>query len=410
VYRNILWKTLLKQLSVLAVWILLVSVGASATETTVVGIRVGEHLNTTRIVVDLTQPTGSKIYSSTNPNKVTFELSTAKRSPTIATELQGRLIKSIRLLNMESGGLRIVLETSTAVRIHNAFNLPRQGSNHDRLVVDLTPASSRIKNTDAASQAKHAQSTNRVPKKRPKAAENGLIPLIVLDAGHGGVDPGAIGAMGTLEKDVTLAVALEIRKELLKSGRYRVSMTRKSDRFIKLRDRVAWARIEKADIFLSIHADSIGKTKVRGASAYTLSETASDAEALALAERENRSDIIVGIDLSEESDVVSGILIDLAQRETMNLSANLANKLILSLGKATRLLEGSHRHAGFAVLKAPDIPSVLLELGYLSNSHDEKILASSRLRAPIVHAIVSGIDSFFEDPLLADHIEAQTLP
>ncbi len=409
-YRNILWKTLLKQLSVLAVWILLVSVGASATETTVVGIRVGEHLNTTRIVVDLTQPTGSKIYSSTNPNKVTFELSTAKRSPTIATELQGRLIKSIRLLNMESGGLRIVLETSTAVRIHNAFNLPRQGSNHDRLVVDLTPASSRIKNTDAASQAKHAQSTNRVPKKRPKAAENGLIPLIVLDAGHGGVDPGAIGAMGTLEKDVTLAVALEIRKELLKSGRYRVSMTRKSDRFIKLRDRVAWARIEKADIFLSIHADSIGKTKVRGASAYTLSETASDAEALALAERENRSDIIVGIDLSEESDVVSGILIDLAQRETMNLSANLANKLILSLGKATRLLEGSHRHAGFAVLKAPDIPSVLLELGYLSNSHDEKILASSRLRAPIVHAIVSGIDSFFEDPLLADHIEAQTLP
>ncbi len=409
-YRNILSKIPPKQLSILAVWILLVSVGASAADTTVVGIRVGEHLNTTRVVVDLTQPTGSKIYSSTNPTKVIFELSTAKWSPTITTELQGSLIKSIRLSKIESGGLSITFETAGAVRIHNAFNLPRQGSNHYRLVVDLTPASSPPKNIDGVSQTKYAQSTNRVPKMRPETRAHRLTPLIVLDAGHGGVDPGAIGAMGTLEKDVTLAVALEIRNELLKLGRYRVSMTRKSDRFIKLRERVAWARIEKADMFLSIHADSIGKTRVRGASAYTLSETASDAEALALAERENRSDIIAGIDLSEESDVVSGILIDLAQRETMNLSANLANKLILSLGKATRLLEGSHRHAGFAVLKAPDIPSVLLELGYLSNSDDEKILASSRLRAPIVRAIVSGIDSFFNDPLLIDHTEAQTLP
>jgi N-acetylmuramoyl-L-alanine amidase len=220
---------------------------------------------------------------------------------------------------------------------------------------------------------------------------------VVLDAGHGGVDPGAIGATSTYEKDITLAMAREVRRQLEATGRYRVVMTRDSDVFVQLRDRVAKARSAQAELFVSIHADSIGSRDTRGASIYTLSETASDAEAAALAARENRADIIGGVDLSSERnrEVVS-ILIDLAQRETMNLSAALAGILVEELGRDIQLIPNNpHRFAGFAVLKAPDVPSVLVELGYLSNRHDEKLLTRPHHRGKVAGAIVRAIDHYF---------------
>jgi N-acetylmuramoyl-L-alanine amidase len=229
----------------------------------------------------------------------------------------------------------------------------------------------------------------------PRRAETKHV--IALDAGHGGVDPGAIGIGGTFEKDVTLGMAREIRRQLEASGRYKVVLTRDEDIFVRLRDRIARARAGGADLFVSIHADSMRNKETRGASIYTLSEHASDDEAAALAARENRSDIIAGVDLSHENKEVMSILIDLAQRETMNHSAILAGLLVDELGREIPLISiKPHRFAGFAVLRAPDLPSALIELGYLSNRADEQLLTRPHQRAKVAASIVRAIDHFFD--------------
>lgn len=221
-------------------------------------------------------------------------------------------------------------------------------------------------------------------------------PVIVLDPGHGGVDPGAIGIGGTHEKDITLAMAREIRRQLEATGKYRVVLTRDQDVFIRLRDRIAIARQQSADLFISIHADSMGNRETRGASIYTLSENASDSEAAALAARENRADIIAGVDLSRESRDVTSILIDLAQRETSNHSISLARALVQEMGREVQLLPvNPHRFAGFAVLRAPDVPSALIELGYLSNAQDEGQLNKPQYRQRVASGIVRSIDAYF---------------
>jgi N-acetylmuramoyl-L-alanine amidase len=234
------------------------------------------------------------------------------------------------------------------------------------------------------------------PTPAPSPRKGDVKKVIALDPGHGGVDPGAVGATGTHEKDVTLAVAREVRRQLEATGRYRVIMTRDDDSFLRLRDRVAKARLGNADLFLSLHADSMGRGDMRGASIHTLSETASDAEAAALAARENRADVIAGVDLSGENKDVASILIDLAQRETMNRSATFAGILVTELGREIQLLPTNpHRFAGFAVLKAPDIPSVLIELGYLSNRQDEMLLNRPHHRAKVASAVVKAVNAFF---------------
>jgi N-acetylmuramoyl-L-alanine amidase len=231
-----------------------------------------------------------------------------------------------------------------------------------------------------------------VPLLRPMQT---ALPLVYIDPGHGGPDPGTIGNRGTYEKNVTLAVAEELQRQLLASGRYRVKLTRNSDRFVALRERFEMARLDHADIFISLHADSSFVGDPRGASIYTLSETSSDAEAAALAAKENKADLIAGVDLSKQNVVVTSILIDLAQRESKNLSARFAELLVEEMGRVTLLLPNSHRYAGFAVLKAPDIPSVLIEMGYLSDVQDETLLLSSAHRAKLAGAMLRAIDGYF---------------
>ncbi|MEQ1789661.1 MAG: N-acetylmuramoyl-L-alanine amidase, partial [Rickettsiales bacterium] len=220
-------------------------------------------------------------------------------------------------------------------------------------------------------------------------------PLIVIDAGHGGVDPGTIGKNGTKEKDLVLGYAKELRNKLLKLKKYRVVLTRSDDEFIMLRGRVAIARREKASLFISIHADSAENSSARGLSVYTVSEKASDKEAETLAARENKSDIIGGMDLSTERADVADILISLAQRETKNNSATFADFLVVNLRKRVNMLPNSHRFAGFAVLKAPDIPSVLIEVGFLSHPDEEREVKSKHYRNKVVDGIADGIDAYF---------------
>jgi N-acetylmuramoyl-L-alanine amidase len=235
------------------------------------------------------------------------------------------------------------------------------------------------------------------PGARPAARKPQRARIVALDAGHGGVDPGTIGIGGTFEKNVTLAMVRELARQLEATGRYKIVLTRDQDIFVPLRQRVAIARSAGAELFISLHADSIRDKETRGASVYTLSETASDNEAAALAARENRSDIIAGVNLAHENKEVTSILIDLAQRESMNRSATLASLLVDDLGRQVHLIPVKpHRFAGFAVLKAPDIPSVLIELGYLSNAGDEELLTQARQRAKEAAAIRHAIDRYFQ--------------
>lgn len=231
-----------------------------------------------------------------------------------------------------------------------------------------------------------------IPKLAPR-----VLPTIVVDAGHGGTDPGAISVTGTYEKAVTLAMAKELRQALEASGRYRVALTRDEDVFVPLRERIRVAREAKGQLFISLHADALAHGMARGASVYTLSERASDAEAALLASKENKDDIIVGTDLRNHDPVVTSILIDLAQRDTNNKSIEFADVLSVELAKVTPLLRKHRRFAGFAVLKSPDMPSVLVELGYISNTQDAANLDDPAFREKLAQAALRAVDRYFAD-------------
>jgi N-acetylmuramoyl-L-alanine amidase len=222
------------------------------------------------------------------------------------------------------------------------------------------------------------------------------LPLVVIDAGHGGHDPGAISPHGgQREKEVTLAIAKAVRDEMLKSGRVRVALTRDSDKFIVLQDRYQIARKLNADLFISIHADSAENPQASGGTVYTLSEIASDREAQRLAARENKANILNGVNLGGADANVSSILIDLTQRETMNVSADFAKLLLREATPNIRIRGNSHRFASFIVLNAPDTPSVLFETGYLSNASDVSFLASSTGRQKVARAVANAIQIHF---------------
>ena len=227
-------------------------------------------------------------------------------------------------------------------------------------------------------------------------------PLVVIDAGHGGHDPGAISPHGgEREKDVTLALARALRDELLSTGRVRVALTRDTDKFLVLQERYGIARRMKADLFISIHADSAGNEEAHGATVYTLAEAASDRQAARLAARENKADIINGINLGDTPDDVNSILIDLTQRQTMNLSSDFAS-LVLREGKGKMQFRStSHQFASFVVLKAPDVPSILLESGYLTNKDDLDYLTSREGRSKLSASVAKAVKIYFAKQIAA---------
>jgi N-acetylmuramoyl-L-alanine amidase len=222
------------------------------------------------------------------------------------------------------------------------------------------------------------------------------LPLVVIDAGHGGHDPGSSSADGSAdEKDIALAIARAVRDAIRESGRVRVALTRADDRFLALSERREIARALRADLFISIHCDSAPNPAARGASIYTLSETSSDRVAAALAARENKVDVINGIDLSTESDDVSSILIDLARRQTLNGASRFTGLLQRELAPLIGLKNDFHKYAGLMVLKAPDVPSVLIETGYISNADDLALLRSPAYRKKIATGISRAVDAQF---------------
>jgi len=230
----------------------------------------------------------------------------------------------------------------------------------------------------------------------PRVQGNDNRPLVVIDAGHGGVDPGAINPLtGLREKDVTLKIARAIRDDLLASGRVRVALTRDDDRYLVLRERYGIARRLRGDLFISIHCDSTGSEDATGASVYTLSDVASDKEAARLAARENKADVISGVNLGEAGADVSSILIDLTQRETMNSSATFARLLGREAKPLVPMKANFHRMASLMVLKAPDMPSILFETGYISNPADAAFLDSAEGRERIAEAMRRAVEAHF---------------
>jgi N-acetylmuramoyl-L-alanine amidase len=362
-------------------------------------VRLGGDESQTRMVVDFSRKVDIRAFTLANPYRVIIDLpQVIFRLPPPTGESGRGLVKAFRYGLMMTGGSRIVIDLTRPARVEKSFLLDAANDQPARLVLDLAAV-----DRDAFMRTIALETRVREPTPAAKSQPNSdphlrdARPIIVLDPGHGGIDNGTKAASGEMEKTIVLEFALLLRDKIEKTGKYHVVMTRSDDSFVALADRVSFARAQQASLFISIHADALprGEGDAQGASVYTLSETASDSEAARLAETENRADVIAGVDLTSEPDDVADILIDLAQRETKSFSVQFARGVIDSMRAVARMHKNSLKSAGFRVLKAPDIPSVLIELGYVSNRQDIKSLISPDWREHTADSIAQAIDRFF---------------
>ncbi len=371
--------------------------------------RIAGDRDVTRFVADLTQAVPIRAFALADPYRVIVDLPEVSFRLDSEKGSEGRgLVRAYRYGLFAPGKSRIVLDVAGPVIIERAF-VNRPGNDQPaRLVVELheTDAATFEQRMASASEIATYPKSNIAAKSARLTATDTAVadtpsyrPIIVIDPGHGGVDPGARSRGGLHEKEVVLDFGLALRDRLKRSGAFEVVMTRDDDTFVSLDDRVRIARDHQAALFISIHADSFRMRSIRGATVYTQSDRASDAEAAALAERENRADVIAGLHLDEEQDAVTDILLDLVRRETKNLSIMFAREVIEKLDGPTTMNKNPHRFAGFRVLKAPDVPSVLIELGYMSNRDDEKRLRDPKWRDEVAGAIARAVDSYLQPQL-----------
>lgn len=428
-------------------------------KTNIIGYRTADNIEYSRFVIDVSDKARYSVLLLKNPNRLVVDIHDGAWIAEPAQCFPASsIVKKVRHAQKDGKTLRVVLDLVQSVAIKKSFQIePRDGKSF-RIVVDMLPgapfsvpepAESSQQDPVPESQTKTAEPAPEPPIPEPSMptpvmiypqeklvsqklpASSGLAtpvpdvpmtstpvqkslpsvptkeavkkpvtvmqkPLIILDPGHGGDDPGTIGRIfKTYEKEVTFKIALLLKKQLEKTGRYRVEMTRSGDYFVRLQDRVNKAQEKQANIFISLHADSHPQPNMRGLSVYTLSETASDKEAEALAAKENKSDVIKGVDLKGQTSEVATILIDLIQRETKNNSAVFAETAVSELKKTVTVLPNAHRFAGFKVLKGIDVAAVLIELGYLSNKEEEVLLISRPYQKKIVSALITAIDKHF---------------
>jgi N-acetylmuramoyl-L-alanine amidase len=437
------WPTRLSSLALLlmlAAWLALglaVPPASAQQITQVTGLRFGVQGPRTRVVIEADRPLDFSTRAQGNPWRLVVDLPDVVWNPQPGplSGVRG-IARSQRFGKLDGGRGQLVVDTSRPFRVTASILLPPSvDSLRYRLMIDLEPVEAAsfvptptgpLETARTVAAGPVVQPTTQVPLPSPTAEEPvrlaalpppvvlerptatdatppiprvapRSLPTIVVDAGHGGADPGAIGVTGTYEKTLTLAMARELQKAIEASGRYRVILTRDADVFVPLRERIQRAREGRGELFVSLHADAQAHASTRGASVYTLSETASDAEAGLLASKENKAEIINGTDLRNHDPVVTSILIDLAQRDTNNKSIEFADILSATLAEVTPLLRKHRRFAGFAVLKSPDMPSVLVELGYLSNPEDAKNLGDDTFRAKLAQAALRAVDRYFAD-------------
>jgi N-acetylmuramoyl-L-alanine amidase len=371
-------------------------------------VRLAGDAKQTRFVLDLDKAIQFRAFALADPYRLIVDIPQVSFQLASGVGAAGRgLIKAFRYGLVMPGGSRIVFDLTGPAKVANSYVLDATNGQPARLVLELEevdrtsfvqslgvesrpelrPAVSDVAATPDAAEAAAAPT--------PKSAAD-LRPVVVIDPGHGGVDNGTM-AGGEAEKGLVLGFGLALRDRIEKSGKYRVVMTRIDDTFIPLADRVRIARNQSAALFVSIHADALprGEGDAQGATIYTLSDRASDAEAERLAEAENKADAIGGVNLTEEPTDVADILIDLAQRETRTFSNRFARLLMNEMKHTARMHKHPLKSAGFRVLKAPDVPSVLVELGYVSNKGDLEHLVSESWRSRTVGSMAQAIDTFF---------------
>ena len=350
----------------------------------------------TRFIADLSKKVDVNVFSLADPYRVIVDLPEVnfQMPPGLGSEKRG-LVTGYRYGLFAPGKSRIVIDVSGPFLVDKAFVLEARADQPARVVVDLV-ATDRTTFL-AKLRAARIPVVGSIPKLKPQAQATAAKPVVILDPGHGGIDPGTASADGITEKEVVLAFAKTLRQKLEAKGDFQVYLTREGDTFLALRERVEFAQSKGANLFVSIHADSFPKhaNEASGATVYTLSERASDDEAKELAAKENFSDAIAGVELPTDRDeVVANILIDLAQRETQNRSIVFARSVVGEMS-AAELHRKSLKSAGFRVLKSPDVPSVLLELGFLSNPDDEKRLTSEAWRGAMADKVGAAIDAYF---------------
>ncbi len=358
-------------------------------------VRLGGDDGQTRFILDLSRKIDLHAFTLADPYRVVIDIpEVIFKLPQKAGESGRGLIKAFRFGLMMEGGSRIVLDVTKPVRIDKAVVMEPAAGDPARLVLVLVPTD---RETFLRKMALDDKANAKVTTKSEAEAANGdTRPVLVLDPGHGGIDTGTRAPSGEMEKDIVLGVAQRVRARIEKSGKYRVVMTRTDDTFIPLAERVDIARQADASLFVSLHADFLPHREgdAQGATIYTLSDKASDPEAAKLAEEENRADVIAGVDLKSQPNDVAGILIDLAERETKTFSLQFAHKLAAELKGVTRLHKDPVKSAGFRVLRAPDVPSVLVELGYVSNKDDLKSLLSDAWRDQMADSIAKAIEAY----------------
>ena len=340
--------------------------------------------NQTRVVFDLSAAVKYKVFTLAGPDRLVVDLQQTAAKPGLRL-VNDDVIRSMRLGKRNQSGLRVVFDLNRPVKLKSFLIAPDGQSGH-RLVVDLQFDEKVNTKVSAAARGLRAQPQRPV--------------LVVIDPGHGGKDPGAMGHNGVREKDVVLAIGTELAKLINQQPGMRALLTRSDDRIIKLSKRRQIAREHQADLFLSIHANSFSSSRVKGSAVYALSEKgASSAAAQALADKENAADLIGGIDLSDKDDLVKSVLLDLSQNATQQSSLQLADRVLQGLGGVNRIHKKEVQTAGFVVLKSPSVPSVLVETAFISNPGEEKLLGSLSGQRKLAKAIFRGVEAFVQQDM-----------
>jgi N-acetylmuramoyl-L-alanine amidase len=368
---------------------------AAAGQVKVHGARIWNAPDHTRIVLDTDAPISHRVFSLDDPHRLVVDITDAKLSSNLpAADADDVLIAGLRSGVRQGDDLRVVLDLKQPVKA-KSFQLKPNATYGHRLVIDVSarsgPARAQVvSRTAPAAAARHLSVQSKGMRDRDV--------IVAVDAGHGGEDPGAIGPAGTFEKDVTLAISRKLAERIDRQRGMRAVMIRDGDYFIALRQRIAKARQQQADLFVSIHADAFRDRRVRGSSVYTLSNGGATSEAAKwLAERENRADLIGGVSLSEQNDVLAGVLLDMTQNATLEHSSIAAERVLSKLRALGDVHQTRIQKAGFAVLKSPDIPSMLVETAFISNPDEEKRLRSGSYQNKLADYLVQGIVDYFEE-------------
>jgi N-acetylmuramoyl-L-alanine amidase len=353
-------------------------------------LRISSGPASTRVVLDLSGATSHHLFSLANPDRIVVDIPAARLGTREALPPGEGPIRQFRTAQQSDGSLRIVLDLNRAVAAQAFMTPPSVDAGH-RLVIDLDAGGSRI-----AAAPLPSSPPPRLVKSLDRLPHPDRDIVIAIDAGHGGQDPGAIGRGGTREKDVTLAIARRLKAHIDHEPGMRAVLTRNSDHFVILRDRIQRARADQADMFVSVHADAVRDRTVAGSSIYVLSARgATDEAALWLARRENAADLVGGVTLDDKDDVLASVLIDLSQGASMSASISAAEHVLGELYRVGNVRRREVQHAGFVVLKSPDIPSMLVETAFISNPQEEVRLRDVRHQERLAAAIHAGVRAYF---------------